>query len=140
MVVSNFNGGSVALLKETSPTSGTYGSAVIIPVGGHPNDVQMADLNGDGLPDLIVADDTGQVTYRLQNSASPGTFLTAVSLPITNRGITVAAGDLNGDGLPDLAVDQLRRQWRLGPGDYLLPGSGHPGTFLTPATDHHRLR
>jgi hypothetical protein len=118
LVVSNLNAGTLSVFMETSPTSGTYGAPtnIALPPGSQPNDVQIADLNGDGLPDLIVADDTGKVEYLLQNPASPGKFLPAVSMTISNpaivaegtayetRGISVAVGDLNGDGLPDIAV------------------------------------
>ena len=118
LVVANLNAGTLAVFMETSPTSGTDGAAttITLPAGSQPNDVQIADLNGDGLPDLIVADNTGKVEYLLQNPASPGTFQAAVSLPISNpaivaegagyetRGISVAVGDLNGDGFPDIAV------------------------------------
>jgi FG-GAP-like repeat len=118
LVVSNLNAGTLAVFFETSPTSGTYGAAttITLPAGSQPNDVQIADLNGDGLPDLIVADNSGSVAYLLQNPANPGTFQAAVSLPISNpaivaegsafetRGISVAVGDLNGDGFPDIAV------------------------------------
>ncbi len=76
LVVANLNAGTVSIFKETSATSGAYSQATSVTVGGGPNDVQIADLNGDGLPDLIVADNTGKVTYLLQNSASPGTFQT----------------------------------------------------------------
>jgi hypothetical protein len=118
MVVANLNAGTLAVFTETSATSGTYGAAttITLPAGSQPNDVQIADINGDGLPDLIIADNTGKVMYLLQNPASPGTFEPAVSLPISNpaivaegpgwsiRAISVAVGDLNGDGLPDIAV------------------------------------
>jgi hypothetical protein len=135
LVVANFNAGTVSLFKETSPTSGAYGNAVSITVGGHPNDVQVADINGDGLPDLIVADDNGQVTYLLQNPASPGTFLAPVSLPITNRGISVAVGDLNGDGLMDLAVTSFDTNGDNGLVTIYFQQPGSPGTFnATPTT------
>lgn len=134
LVVANFNAGTLSLFKETSPTSGAYGNAVTITVGGHPNDVQVADINGDGLPDLIVADDTGKVTYLLQNPASPGTFLAAVSLPVTNRGISVAVGDLNGDGLMDLAVTSFDVSGDNGLVTIYFQQPGSPGTFLPTPT------
>jgi FG-GAP-like repeat len=135
LVVANFNAGTLSLFTETTPTSAVYNKAININVGGHPNDVQMADINGDGLPDLIVADDTGKVTYLIQNSASPGTFLAGVSLPITNRGISVAVGDLNGDGLPDLAVTSFDENGDFGLVTIYFQDPSAPGTFLsTPAT------
>jgi FG-GAP-like repeat len=135
LVVANFNAGTLSVFTETSPTSAVYNKATTITVGGHPNDVQMADLNGDGLPDLIVADDTGKVTYLIQNSSNPGTFATGVSLPVTNRGISVAVGDLNGDGLPDLAITSFDINGDFGLVTIYFQDPSAPGTFLsTPAT------
>jgi len=147
MVVANLNAGTLAVFMETSPTSGTYGAATTIklPAGSQPNDVQIADINGDGLPDLIVADNTGTVMYLLQNPASPGTFQAAVSLPITNpantaeglptRGISVAVGDLNGDGLPDLAVTSFDEYGDNGLVTIYFQDPSAPGTYVaTPTT------
>ncbi len=135
LVVSNLNAGTLSVFKETSPTSATYAKAVTITVGGGPNDVEIADINGDGLPDLVVADNTGKVTYLLQNPASPGTFQAGVSLPITNRAISVAIGDLNGDGLPDLAVTSFDSAGDNGLITIYFQDPAHPGTFLaTPTT------
>ncbi|HEY6458263.1 MAG TPA: VCBS repeat-containing protein [Steroidobacteraceae bacterium] len=135
LVSANFNAGTLSLFTETSPTSAVYNKAININVGGHPNDVQVADINGDGLPDLIIADDTGKVTYLIQNSASPGTFLAPVSLPITNRAISVAVGDLNGDGLPDLAVTSFDVNGDFGLVSVYFQNPSAPGTFLsTPTT------
>ncbi len=71
MVVANLNAGTLSVFLETSATSGTYGGATSIAVGGNPNDVQIADINGDGLPDLVVADNLGKVEYMLQDPMHP---------------------------------------------------------------------
>jgi hypothetical protein len=134
LVVANLNAGTLSVFKETSATSGAYAQATTITVGGGPNDVEIADLNGDGLPDLIVADNTGKVTYLLQNPASPGTFEAPVSLPITNRGVSVAVGDLNGDGLPDLAVTSFDTNGDNGLVTIYFQDPSNPGTFLPTPT------
>ncbi len=146
MVVANITTGTLAIFMETSPTSGAYGAATTVTVGGQPNDVQIADINGDGMPDLIVADNTGKVTYLLQNPASPGTFETGISLPISNpkitaegsayitRGISVAVGDLNGDGLPDLAVTSFDNVGDYGQVTIYFQDPAHPGSFLPTPT------
>jgi hypothetical protein len=145
LVVANLNAGTLSVFKETSPTSGAYAQAVTITVGGGPNDVEIADINGDGLPDLVVADNTGAVEYLLQNPASPGTFEAPVKLPLSNpaitaeglvaRGVSVAIGDLNGDGLPDLAVTSFDAQGDYGQVTIFWNNPGQPGTFLATPTN-----
>lgn len=143
LVVANLNAGTISVFMESSPTSGTYGTPHTITVGGGPNDVQIADINGDGLPDLIIADNKGAVEYLLQNPASPGTFQAAVSLPISNpaivaegggfftRGISVAVGDLNGDGIPDIAVTSFDQDGDYGMVFVFFQDPTNRGTFNT---------
>ncbi len=74
------------------------------------NSVAIADLNGDGIPDLVVANvnqngnsDLGEVAVLLGNG--DGTFQPAVAYSTgAYRALSVAVGDLNGDGIPDLVV------------------------------------
>jgi hypothetical protein len=145
LVVANLTAGTLSVLLQTSPTSGVYGKPTTINVGGQPNDVEIADLNGDGLPDLIVADNFGKVTYLLQNPASHGTFQAAVSLPITNaaitaeglavRAISVAVGDLNGDGFPDLAVTSFDADGDNGQVTIYFQNPNERGAFLLTPTN-----
>jgi hypothetical protein len=148
LVVANLNAGTLSVFMESSATSGTYGTPQTITVGGQPNDVQIVDINGDGLPDLVIADNTGAVEYLLQNPASPGTFEAGVSLPISNpailandgpsfvtRGISVAVGDLNGDGLPDIAVTSFDVDGDYGMVFVFFQDPNNPGSFIaTPTT------
>jgi hypothetical protein len=71
-------------------------------------DVAMADLNGDGAPDLAVVDSaTGSARLELlyQDPAQRGSFRPAVALTVPGTATTgVAAGDLDGDGRSDLAM------------------------------------
>jgi hypothetical protein len=75
-------------------------------VGSGPANFVLADLNGDGRPDLVVANASdATVTVRLADPAHPGSFLPATVLSTPGRmPLDVAVADLNGDGLPDIAV------------------------------------
>jgi len=110
VVVANNANGTLSLLTETSPTSGQYNAAKSISVGGEPNQIILADMNGDGALDIVVADGSGYLKVLLQNLNSRGTFSSPVSfaLPtensIPNQGVSVAVADLNGDGILDVVI------------------------------------
>jgi hypothetical protein len=69
-----------------------------------PFEVRVGDLNGDGVPDLVVATEPGPV--RVLSGSGDGTFL---SEPIFEQrwaggAKAVAIGDFDGDGIDDSAV------------------------------------
>src|SRR5450631_3190860 len=73
-------------------------------VGAQPFGVAAGDFNGDGKPDLAVANlGCNHVSIRV-GEGSCGHFKSGVKYPAGSRPITVAVGDLNGDGKLDLAV------------------------------------
>jgi hypothetical protein len=76
-------------------------------VGTGPANLVVADVNGDGRPDLVVANANDRtVTVRLADPARPGFFLAATFLPmwLGRTPLDVAVGDLNGDGRMDIVV------------------------------------
>jgi len=86
--------------------NGTFAKAVNYSAGtGGPDPVSIvaADVNGDGKPDLIVAD-LGTKSVSVFINTGTGTFNPAVVYTVGNSPSAVAVADLNGDGFPDIAV------------------------------------
>ena len=94
--------------------------------------VEVADVNGDGKPDILVANQCFEQTFCYHSSIAvllgngDGTFKAAVAY--TSRLITpsFAVADINGDGKPDIvALSSHGVEGMLGKGD---------GTFEPPVT------
>lgn len=73
--------------------------------------IAAADVNGDGKPDLLVANECASVSncnnvsVGVLLSNGDGTFQSAVSYGTGGEyAVSVAVGDVNGDGKPDLLV------------------------------------
>jgi len=72
-------------------------------VGTSPDSVVVGDFNGDGRPDVAVANEnSNSISVLLQNS--DGTFQTAVSYAVGHSPTALQIGDVNGDGKLDLLV------------------------------------
>jgi hypothetical protein len=90
--------------------SGVLGFApkVDFPTGTRPYSVSIGDINGDGKPDLAVANSSSNNASILLNTTATGatvpTFADQVSFPTGSDPRSVSIGDINGDGKPDLAV------------------------------------
>jgi len=85
---------------------GTFGSATSYATGPRPQDVIVADLAGNGHPDLAVANTRGS-TIGVYPSNGDGTFGSPAEIAAGEGPHSVAAADLTGDGKLDLIVTNL---------------------------------
>jgi hypothetical protein len=120
---------------------------------GEPVQIRIADMNQDGVKDLVIAcqglgaiadptADPSSSAYAeslygamviLQSSGSPGNFGTPIMYPGVQGVLSLAVGDLNKDGLPDIAMVSLYPQGQ-GYVITLQQDPSNPGTFLAPAS------
>ena len=78
-----------------------FTSAPDVPVSAGPAAIALADLNGDGVADLVVANSaSATVTVRL--GSSDGGFEGPHGFAVGAGPIAVAVADLNRDGKPDI--------------------------------------
>jgi len=100
----------VSVLRQNPAAPGQFLGAVSYAAGAGPQDVAIGDIDGDGRPDLVVADNEG-LSLLLQNAAVAGTFRPRTRIDVGGGASSVTVADLNGDGTADLlatnAVDVL---------------------------------
>jgi hypothetical protein len=132
LAIANFTAGSVSVLMQDSSNSAHYLPAINVPTGGHPTDIAIGDLDGDGHPDIAVSDGSasGNVLILLQDPASPGHFLAPTALSTVNSAAGVAIADLNGDGKLDIVVTTADVNGNNGRVSIFYQDPAHPGTFL----------
>ena len=63
--------------------------------------IAVADLNGDGHPDLAVAAGGAFIVFP---GNADGTFGTAVRFPVQTGAVSIEAADLDGDRAPELVI------------------------------------
>jgi hypothetical protein len=154
--VANPGTATISVLNPT-PAGGTSAPAYFFIHASHPtvaygaqtqlggknlmrNAATFADVNGDGLPDLVAIDNFGDI--EVFQGYPDGTFGAPVSTTTSglnglNPVIQVLVRDVNGDGKPDLLVTALDNSG--GRSLFVFPGYGNntfegggPGTSGTP--------
>jgi hypothetical protein len=110
LAVANANDDTVSVLLNTTAPGGpiTFAAQQTFATGHSPRSVVLADVNGDGRPDLVVANANDDTVSVLLNTTAPGaaasSFAPRVDFLVGNCPDSVAVADVNGDSRPDLVV------------------------------------
>ncbi|MEG4108445.1 DUF4347 domain-containing protein, partial [Microcoleus sp. S13_C5] len=111
LATANFNSNNVSILLNrttTGATTPTFATQVTFATNTGPNSVSIGDIDGDGKPDLAVANYNSNNASILLNRTTTGaatpTFAPQVTFATGNRPVFVSIGNINGDGKPDLAT------------------------------------
>ncbi|MDP3392399.1 FG-GAP-like repeat-containing protein [Sediminibacterium sp.] len=113
IVASNYNSNSISLYRNTSTsgslTTNSFAPKVDFTTGNGPWFLTINDLNGDGKPDIIIANINASTISIFKNTSTSGvidanSFASKVDISVGTAPSSIAVGDLDGDGKPDLAI------------------------------------
>ncbi len=134
IVTLNYDNSTVAVLKNQSQTgvltTNSFAAPLTFATGNAPFAVAIADLDGDGLPDVVTANgqSAGTVTV-LRNISSGGNiaFAPKVDFPGLGSGGSVAVGDLDSDGKLDVVIGSQSSGQAIS----VYRNTSTPGNFTT---------
>ncbi|MGH9864869.1 MAG: FG-GAP repeat domain-containing protein [Candidatus Acidiferrales bacterium] len=138
IIMGNMDDGTVRLLLGNGRGHFTPAPGSPSPCNANPNDIAVADMNGDGNPDLVIANtQTPYITVLLGDGK--GGFKPSAHSPFATKSYPhphgVVVGNFMGDGKPAVITDSWGHHQIL-----LIPSDGKgnlilPGKFFT--TDLH---
>jgi len=127
-----------AIRNLSTPGNLSFAPKVSFTTGTRPMELSSGDLNGDGLPDLVTANNTAGSVSVFQNTSTVGTIdfsvrndLAFQTSPMNAQGGTIA--DIDGDAYPDIAAVAstemgLFKNRGAGGAIAMLPKAGYPLT------------
>lgn len=144
LVVANSDDQTITVLLGDGARHFTPAPGSPFACGKGPNDIAVADMNGDGNPDLVIAN-TGTPYLTILLGNGKGGFAPSPHSPFATQSYPhvhgVAAADFTGDGKPDVVTDSWGHDEILtipgdGAGNLILPGKA----FHTGKRPYQRLR
>jgi hypothetical protein len=90
-------------------TANSFAAPAAFPTGNDPRRVRVADLDGDGRQDIVVANYGDNTLSLFQNIGTPGSLTTnsfgpRADLPAASGLYDLVIADFDGDGKPDIAT------------------------------------
>ncbi|HVW15158.1 MAG TPA: FG-GAP-like repeat-containing protein [Mucilaginibacter sp.] len=110
IAVTNFGSNSITVFSNTSTANNTsVKSQLLLQTGTNPFGISIADFDGDGRPDIVVANHysdpaTISVFRNLTISAGSISFAPRVDLPASYNPRELTTADIDNDGKPDIIV------------------------------------
>lgn len=114
LVVADAYSGEISIFQNISSNNVlAFASRLVVPmikgVYGNPATVVVADLDGDGRPDIIALNADSHLVSILRNVSLPGTLTTnsfapRMDIPVAADLYSLAVQDLNGDGKPEIVT------------------------------------
>ena len=143
IVTANQQGSSVSILKNLGASgtisAGSFAAPVNFATGPNPWNVFIADIDGDGKPDVVTLDQ-GSASHKISilrnlgvvGNITTNSFAAAVDLAGADTGETLAVGDLDGDGKPDLVAGSYSGRTIAVYRNTSVPGSITTSSFAAP--------
>ncbi len=103
---STANAASVSILRNTSSTGAiSFAPKQDLATAAYAYAIAVADINGDGKPDLVYSNIVANTISVLKNTSTVGniSFAAAINLPAVSGVHSITINDLDADGKPDIA-------------------------------------
>ncbi|QKJ29379.1 VCBS repeat-containing protein [Mucilaginibacter mali] len=112
LVVNNIADRTISVFRNTAApgniNTNSFAQRMDYPVGAMPLSFCIGDMDGDGKPDILVANQADNTVSFLRNASVPGGFTNAsfskTDLPVISSPASIATGDIDGDGKPDMVI------------------------------------
>jgi hypothetical protein len=107
---------AITVVARLGKGDGTFGPEIGLAGGAAPSFITIADLDGDGIPDLAGVFDRTQAVSVYRGNGD-GSFGSRKDLPVGGLPSAVLATDWNGDGIVDLVATDAYVHLLLGTGN-----------------------
>jgi hypothetical protein len=107
IVTANYGSSSVSVFQNIStPGIINFAAKADFITNNYPYSVSIADITGDGKPDLAVASELNNTVSLLRNTSNIGafSFATKVDFATGLSPTSIAIGDLDGDSIPEIVT------------------------------------